>query len=91
MFSARWVSVWLRRKFLQNGEEILYTELLEKGRGIFSKRRQLILTTVPRFLYVDVAKMELKGEIQWEPELSVEVKDAKHFVVQTVAFIFNLI
>ena len=33
--------------------------------GLFSKRRQLILTDAPRLYYVDPVAMELKGEIPW--------------------------
>ena len=33
--------------------------------GMFSKRRQLILTDVPRLYYVDPVGMSLKGEIAW--------------------------
>ncbi|RYH28490.1 hypothetical protein EON65_11995 [archaeon] len=33
--------------------------------GLFSKRRQLILTDAPRLIYVDPTSMELKGEIPW--------------------------
>lgn len=73
------------RRFLMNGEEVVYTELLEKGRGLFSKRRQLILTTVPRFIYIDVAKMEQKGEIGWSDSLWVELKDSRNFVLHTPA------
>jgi 3-phosphoinositide dependent protein kinase-1 len=33
--------------------------------GLFSKRRQLILTDKPRLFYLDPDAMELKGEIPW--------------------------
>ena len=33
--------------------------------GLFSKRRQMILTDVPRLYYVDPLDMTLKGEIPW--------------------------
>ena len=33
--------------------------------GLFSKRRQLILTDAPRLYYVDPVGMVLKGEIPW--------------------------
>ena len=33
--------------------------------GLFSKRRQLILTDAPRLYYIDPVAMELKGEIPW--------------------------
>jgi 3-phosphoinositide dependent protein kinase-1 len=74
-------SPWAR--FLAAGEEVVYTEMLEKGRGLFSKRRQLILTTAPRFRYIDVAKMEQKGTIEWHADLTVELKDSRNFIVHT--------
>ncbi len=74
-------SPWAR--FLSAGEEVVYTEMLEKGRGLFSKRRQLILTTAPRFRYIDVAKMEQKGTIEWHADLTVELKDSRNFIVHT--------
>jgi hypothetical protein len=51
----------LRRQFLTAGEEVIYTEKLEKGRGLFSKQRQLLLTSLPRFIYVDADNMVQKG------------------------------
>ena len=35
------------------------------AKGLFSKRRQLILTDTPRLLYIDPVCMILKGEIPW--------------------------
>lgn len=34
-------------------------------KGLFSKRRQLILTDGPRLVYVDVQEGIVKGEIPW--------------------------
>ena len=33
--------------------------------GLFSKRRQLVLTDKPRLFYLDPESMEVKGEIPW--------------------------
>ena len=40
--------------------------------GLFSKKRQLILTDHPRLLYVDPDTMEYKGEIPWTAEHPVK-------------------
>jgi 3-phosphoinositide dependent protein kinase-1 len=40
--------------------------------GLFSKKRQLILTDAPRLLYVDPDTMEYKGEIPWTREQPVK-------------------
>ena len=35
------------------------------SKGLFAKRRELILTDAPRLYYVDPVAMVLKGEIPW--------------------------
>lgn len=45
----------------------------------------LLLTTGPRLFYVDPANMVLKGEIPWSPELRVEAKNFRIFLVHTVS------
>ena len=63
---AKWHS------FLNAGENQIFTGLTLKRKGLFSKKRQLILTDTPRLLYVDPDTMELKGEIPWTYENPVE-------------------
>lgn len=52
--------------------------------GLFSKRRQLILTDKPRMLYVDVDNDVVKGEIPWSTDLFPQFKNMKTFFVHTV-------
>lgn len=46
----------------------------------------LLLTTGPRLFYVDPVNMVLKGEIPWSPELRVEAKNFRIFLVYTVSY-----
>lgn len=69
-------------KFVNN-ELIVKTGLVDKRKGLFSKRRQLILSDAPRLYYIDPVAMELKGEIPWSSNMRVEVKSFKIFFVHT--------
>lgn len=64
---ARWLA------FLNRGESQVFTGLVSKRVGLFSKRRQLILTDTPRLIYVDPETMEKKGEIPWTKEQPVSI------------------
>ncbi|XP_019853875.1 PREDICTED: 3-phosphoinositide-dependent protein kinase 1-like [Amphimedon queenslandica] len=66
-----------------NGELIIKTGLVDKRKGMFSKRRQLILTDAPRLYYVDPVAMVLKGEIPWSSNIKIEQKNFKIFFVHT--------
>eukprot|EP01032_Pedospumella_encystans_P024555 gene24555-27770_t len=69
--------------FLKAPERRVFTGLIYKRKGLFSKKRQLILTDHPRLLYVDPDTMEYKGEIPWTVDRPVKchVKNAKEFDV----------
>lgn len=69
-----------------DGELILKQGLIDKRKGLFARRRMLLLTTGPRLFYVDPTNMVLKGEIPWSPELRVEAKNFKIFLVHTVSY-----
>ncbi|XP_032674497.1 3-phosphoinositide-dependent protein kinase 1 isoform X5 [Odontomachus brunneus] len=56
---------------------------VNKRKGLFARRRMLLLTTGPHLFYVDPISKELKGEIPWSPELRVEPKNFKIFFVHT--------
>ncbi|XP_045495599.1 3-phosphoinositide-dependent protein kinase 1 isoform X1 [Colias croceus] len=66
-----------------DGELILKQGLVEKRKGLFARRRMLLLTTGPRLFYVDPVNMVLKGEIPWSPELRVEAKNFRIFLIHT--------
>lgn len=62
---------------------ILKQGLVDKRKGLFARRRMLLLTLGPHLYYVDPVDMVLKGEIPWSPELRVEPKNFKIFFVHT--------
>ena len=64
-------------------ERILYAGLVMKRRSIFARKRQLLLTSLPRLFYVDPEKMELKKEIAWSDALWAEVADPVTFWIHT--------
>ena len=74
-------------KDLQKGEELVKTGRIHKRKGFFARERQLVLTSLPRLIYVDPATKEYKGTIPWTPQHPVSVKivgDAKFDVVAVV-------
>lgn len=62
---------------------ILKQGLVDKRKGLFARRRMLLLTQGPHLYYVDPVNMVLKGEIPWSKELRVEPKNFKIFFVHT--------
>ncbi|XP_023245636.1 3-phosphoinositide-dependent protein kinase 1 isoform X2 [Copidosoma floridanum] len=65
------------------GNLIIKQGFVNKRKGLFSRRRMLLLTTGPHLYYVDPVNMVLKGEIPWSKELRVEPKNFKIFFVHT--------
>jgi 3-phosphoinositide dependent protein kinase-1 len=70
--------------FLQEGELMLRSGLVDKRKGLFSKRRVLILTDKPRLIYIDPVERVCKGEIKWTKDLFPRYKNASTFFVHTV-------
>lgn len=66
-----------------NNELIVKCGLVDKRKGLFSKRRQLILTDAPRLYYIDPVNMVLKGEIPWSKSMRVEIQNWRIFFVHT--------
>jgi len=81
-------SLW--SKFLANGELIVHSGLVTKTKGLSKKKRQLILTDLPRLFYLDPEKMEQRGEIPWSKEMRVVVKDNKKFQIATPGRVFHI-
>ncbi|XP_055383640.1 3-phosphoinositide-dependent protein kinase 1 isoform X2 [Condylostylus longicornis] len=66
-----------------DGELILKKGFVNKRKGLFARKRMLLLLTGPKLVYVDPVAMIKKGEIPWSPELRVEPKNFKIFFVHT--------
>ncbi|KAJ1500627.1 3-phosphoinositide dependent protein kinase-1 [Coelomomyces lativittatus] len=81
-------TIWL--PFLQPGESIQKLGLVLKRKGLFRKKRLLILTSTPRLLYFDVDKRELKGTIPWNERTIPELKSSKMFFIHTFGRTFYL-
>lgn len=62
---------------------ILKQGFVNKRKGLFARKRMLLLTTGPRLIYIDPAQMVKKGEIPWSDEVRVEPKNFKIFFVHT--------
>jgi len=63
---------------------ILKQGLVDKRKGLFSRRRMLLLTVGPNLYYVDPSNMVLKGQIPFGMTLKAEAKNFKNFHVHTV-------
>ncbi|CAH0473709.1 unnamed protein product [Peronospora belbahrii] len=81
-------SLWNR--FLLDDELIKMGGLISKRKGLFSKKRQLILTSKPRLIYIDPIRMKQKGEIPWSGNLYVNSKSATAFDVVTPNRVYHL-
>lgn len=76
-----------RTQFLDPGESVLMISNVKKLQKLTSKKVQLILTTKPRLIYVDPAKLVVKGNIIWSNNpsgLSVQVMSPSNFKICTV-------
>ncbi|KAJ3006732.1 3-phosphoinositide dependent protein kinase-1 [Thoreauomyces humboldtii] len=71
------------RTLVSPTEVIVMDGIVYKRKGLFSKKRGLLLTDLPRLLFFDQPKMIAKSEIPWSDQLRVELKGAKHLFVHT--------
>lgn len=65
------------------GNFIIKQGLVDKRKGLFSRRRMLLMTEGPHLYYVDPQNMVLKGQIPWSKELKPEAKNFKIYFVHT--------
>ncbi|XP_059480964.1 3-phosphoinositide-dependent protein kinase 1 [Neocloeon triangulifer] len=72
------------------GNLILKQGLIDKRKGLFARRRMLLLTMGPHLYYVNPTNMVLKGEIPWSSSLRVEARNFKIFLVHTPNRIYYL-
>jgi 3-phosphoinositide dependent protein kinase-1 len=81
-------------KFLLKDEYVVYTSPVLK-RATFSfgpKKRQLVLTTYPRFIYIDTTGGEVKGAIPWSDDICIipSTRDTKRFDVKTPGRVYDI-
>ncbi|GFO33213.1 3-phosphoinositide-dependent protein kinase 1 [Plakobranchus ocellatus] len=69
-------------KYVQ-GNLILKQGFVDKRKGLFARKRMLLLTEGPHLYYVDAHHKVLKGEIPWSRYLRPEAKNFKIFFVHT--------
>mmetsp|Transcript_9201 Transcript_9201/g.18089 ORF Transcript_9201/g.18089 Transcript_9201/m.18089 type:complete len:795 (-) Transcript_9201:181-2565(-) len=71
-------------QFLKANEHVVLDGLVVKRKSLFhTNTRHLILTDLPRFLYVDPVKVVLKGEIPIDSHVFIHVKNSKTFDIVT--------
>lgn len=81
-------SCFNRQQFLEPGESVLMISMVKKLQKLTNKKVQLILTNKPKLIYVDPAKLVVKGNIIWSDnpnDLSIQVTSPSHFKICTVS------
>lgn len=76
---------------LVEGNLILRQGVLDKKKGLWSRRRVFLLTEGPRLFYIDPKERVVKGEIPWSREMKTEMKDFRIFFVHTPGRVYYLI
>lgn len=80
---------WL--KFLDSSEVIVYGGEIEKQRRMFSSRRRtLLLTDKPRFIFIDHDTMEETKDILWSKDFKVSLTDNNSFKLRTSRKVYTL-
>jgi len=78
------------KQFLLPTEGIVMTGMAHKRVGLFARPRQFILTTYPRLMYINMEKLEKRGEITWDQITRVEVRDPTTLHIHTHARTYYL-
>ena len=73
---------------LVEGNLILRQGVLDKKKGLWSRRRVFLLTEGPRLFYIDPKERVVKGEIPWSREMKTEMKDFR--LVTPPGFVLSL-
>ena len=75
-----------RGKFLFDDELIIHNGPVWKKKGgiYLPRKRQLIITDYPRIIYIDIEKMQQKGEIPWSSKIVIKCQNEKRFSVKVV-------
>lgn len=76
--------------FVEKEELILKFGFVNKRKGLFARRRMLLLTNTPRLIYIDPNTNIKKGEIPFDRSLACEAKNFKIFYVHTPNRIYFL-
>ncbi|KAL3520807.1 hypothetical protein ACH5RR_018956 [Cinchona calisaya] len=79
-FDSKW------KQFLEPGESVLMISMVKKLQKLTNKKVQLILTNKPKLIYVDPAKLLVKGNIIWSDnpnDLSIQVTSPSYFKICT--------
>ncbi|KAJ3299594.1 3-phosphoinositide dependent protein kinase-1 [Borealophlyctis nickersoniae] len=69
--------------FLLPNELVIMEGLVFKRKGLFAKKRGLLLTDLPRLAFFDQTNQIFKSEIPWSDKIKVELKGRKHFFIHT--------
>ncbi len=65
--NREWNTKW--SPLLKPGQNVVYTSLIAKRNPMnMPLKRQLILTDEPSLIYVEVATMKVKGEVEWSKQ-----------------------
>ncbi|KAL0489965.1 3-phosphoinositide dependent protein kinase, partial [Acrasis kona] len=70
-------------QFILRNENIIFMSRVSKKRKLSTKKRQLILTDMPRLFYVDIKTLSVKGTIPWSDKLKAKLRTNKSFTIKT--------